>query len=308
MDMNMNIHETDSMAQPLESREVLLKLIPPHFKRTYGLRQVFTSGKKENVLKYEFSSTYVRTIAPGWRIFEIERKSALYINDELPDSVADELAARAGAVFYPLQIYADFEGSFAGVHNTSEIINRWFLLRPQLEEFFEGDFVGRYLNQMDRTLSDAHQILNAIGKDLFINSLFQNIYKKYPEQGTIKSRSAFPLIGYAEPLDFEIEESLKETYNDSDQIEIRRWGHCCDLRSVADAIREDDFAAAEDTEEPLQGTYTARYGLNATTKSIEAMEVEWTLELEENEKVFISLYEIPEPVEEKVPVKRSFII
>ncbi|KIO76399.1 hypothetical protein TH53_15120 [Pedobacter lusitanus] len=274
---------------------VLLQLVPPFFKRVYGLREVFSSDGLETVLKYEISITYKKTIAQNLRIFEIERVSPLYINDCLPETVAEQLALQTGSVFYPLQIHADFSGSYVSVANIEIIQQRWKTVKESILEYFTGEETENYLTQMEKVINDEDRIDNAIRKDLVIRTFFAGLYKSYQQDLELTEDLYFPLVGDSSPLAFSVRQTVNPLYNDSDQLEIRHEGVSIDERSAADLIRQDDFATMRYENEAIpkvEASYKARYALNAVTKSIEALEVYWEINLQLTESVSISMYEL----------------
>lgn len=279
----------------VDNYHVLLKLAPPYFMRRYGVRQVFGTAGLDTVIKYEMEITYKKTIPEGFRVFELNRFSDVYINDEVPDKIADELAARTGQVFYPLQILADFEGNYVSVYNLSDIQQRWKGVKENLLEFFVGDEALRYLQYTEAVIFDQDVVNDVFRKDLIIRAYFAGLYKSYQNDHGITGDLFFPLIGHAAPLSFSVKQQLAPFYNRSGQLEITHEGLSNDERGIADIMREDDFATSRDDNEliaQLEAAYKARYALSAHTKSIEAMEVSWTIALDKEETTTISMYEI----------------
>ncbi|MGY0037454.1 hypothetical protein [Pedobacter sp. NJ-S-72] len=277
------------------NHSVWLQLVPPFFKRVYGLREVFGSDGLETVLKYEISITYKKTIAQNLRIFEVEKVSPVYINDSLPETVAEQLALQTGSVFYPLQLHVDFAGSYVSIANTEAIQQRWKTVKEICLDYFTGEETENYLAQMEIVINDPDRIDNAIRKDLVVRTFFAGIYKSYQQELESKDDLHFPLVGDSLPLVFSVKQTVSPLYNDSDQLEIRHEGVSVDERSIADLIREDDFATMRfenDTIPKVEASYKARYALNAVTKSIEALEVSWEMNLQCKEVISISMYEI----------------
>ena len=279
----------------LDTNSITLKLIPPHFMRRYGVRQVFNTAGAETVLKYEMEINYKKTIAEGLRVFELNRFDQLYINNELPDSIADELAFRTGQVFYPLQVLVDFAGTYVSVFNLEEIRERWSLLKKELLEYFVGEEVEAYFDYQENVLKDQGKINDVFGKDLLIRVYFAGLYQNYLAEKELNSLLHFPLAGHAAPVVFSVKQTLKPYYNASGQLEIFHEGGADDERSIADIIRYDDYATSRDDDDSLEkikADYKARYALNAITKSIEGMEASWIMFLDKEEQTSISMYEI----------------
>lgn len=276
------------------NHSILLKLIPPHFNRRYGVRQIFGLDGEETVLKYELEITYRKTVENQLRMFELARASEIYINDMLPDTVAEELAAEAGKVFYPLIVLVDFTGRVAAVSNIEEIQLRWKTVKQNLMEKFSGEELMRYLHATEQTLNSPLKIDQVMRKDLVLDGFFAGIYRSYQEEAT-ERLIAFPLIGQSAAVGFMVKESVNQLLNVDGQIEIVREGVLHDERSAQDLIREDDFPLSEEEQGefiPPKGQYEARYALNAVTKSIEAMELSWKLQLQQEEYFSITMYEI----------------
>lgn len=279
----------------LETSRVSLKLIPPYFMRRYGVRQVFSTAGAETVLKYEMEITYKKTIAEGLRLFELNRFDQLYINNEVPDSIADELAFRTGQVFFPLQVLVDFAGRYVSVYNLVQIRERWTVLKKELLEFFAGEEVETYFGYQETVLMDQDKINDIFGKDILIRAYFAGLYQNYVAEKELDSLLYFPLTGHAAPVLFSVKETLVPHYNSSGQLEIIHKGTADDDRSIADILRYDDYATSRDDDQSLEkikADYKARYALNAETRSIEAMEASWMMFLDREEITSISMYEI----------------
>ena len=291
----INVETPGKQVSFASNHAVLLQLIPPYFKRVYGLRQVFTSAGAETVLKYEISFTYKKTVADDRRLFEIDRVSQVYINDTLPESVSDQLALQTGAVFYPLQVLVNFKGEFIAVANPEDLRERWKSTKESILDYFVGEDVIHYLEVTESVIADQHQLNEVISKDLVIRTFFAGIYRSYQNDQGMLTALSFPLIGQAAPWLFSVKQIVSPVYNHDGQIEIRHEGVSIDDRCIGDMIREDDYATMrfeDETIPKVEAGYKARYALNATTKSIEALEVSWQMKLQQEEAVSISMYEI----------------
>jgi hypothetical protein len=93
--------------------------------RKYGVLIFIEKDGIENSIKYELEIKYLKRIEKTHYLLWIDRVSEVFINDQLPDLLVDQLCYETGKIFYPLQIEIDAQGTFLSVYNMEEIQDRW---------------------------------------------------------------------------------------------------------------------------------------------------------------------------------------
>lgn len=192
----------------------------------YGVLITFNEAEgKKNEVKYQVQITRLQPGAAGQALFQIERIGDVFINETLPDLVADRLAYAAGKVFYPLVIAVDQNGGFESVYNHPEILKRWPTVKNKISDNFEGSLVEGYLDRMEHLLANPDSVqLAFLNNDWFIHTFFKPIYKEYGAERTTESMYRFPIT-----RDFKIEgyltqEQLSAETNDFGGIELLHEG------------------------------------------------------------------------------------
>ena len=72
---------------------------PPELSVKYGVLITFVDAEEQNEVKYEVEVTRLKPGIEGQPLFLINRISDVFINETLPDLVADRLADAADKVF-----------------------------------------------------------------------------------------------------------------------------------------------------------------------------------------------------------------
>lgn len=216
----------------------------------------FDEEQESNEVKYQLRITRLKHVDKGQALFQIERISDVFINETLPDLIADRLAYATGKVFYPLVISVDHNGGFRNIYNYNEIFNRWPSVKNKVLNDFEGDLVEDYLLKMERQLSNQDKLqLAFLNHDWFLHTFFRPIYKEYGRNHTMENTYKFPIV-----RDFKIEgyqtvEQLSTETNDFGGIELLHTGK---ILSVDDEYFGDK----------ITGTYEGYYLLHPKSKRI----------------------------------------
>ncbi|WP_316804299.1 hypothetical protein [Pedobacter nototheniae] len=227
-------------------------------RKNYGLTILTQENSAENEIKYELAVTCLGINEESTISYQIERTGPVYINELEPDLVADKLAYEAGKIFYPLTIETDKEGRFLGVKNINEIRKRWPKAKEKITDYFEGEYVSKYLGLMEERLADDDFIQLIFRDDWFIKVYFQAIYRNYTETLTVEEYLNFPIL---QPWvsGYKTIEKVNQYTNHFGSVEVNHQGELI-----------------QDEENSMTGNYEARYVLNAASKAIQIIIAEWT--------------------------------
>src|SRR6478752_1823072 len=104
-------------------------------------------------------------------IYQVDR-TPVFINDQEPDTLAEELAAKIGAVIYPLQLETNTQGLAIKIQNHGEIMGRWNTLKADLLEYYEGEVFLKYIQLSEQSLLAEEILLEKLGQDWFLYTYF----------------------------------------------------------------------------------------------------------------------------------------
>jgi hypothetical protein len=191
----------------------------------YGVRIVFDEEGAQNEVKYETRVTRLKPSATGEALFQIERISDVFVNETLPDLIADKLAHAAGKVFYPLIISVDKNGGFEGIANHQQILKRWEGAKANIMDNFEGRIIEDYVARMEKQLALRENVQTALlQNDWFLQTFFKPIYKTYGlVNGGISYK--FPVLKSLMSDGYFTRENLQQQENDFGALQLIHEGY-----------------------------------------------------------------------------------
>ena len=271
-----------------------LALKPLQNKVNYGVMYTITTGEEINTIKFEASVLFKGQTNSKDFIFEIDRISKTFINDEETTSIADELAEKTSKVLYPLEIIVSKEGKSIAINNYKEIQKRWEKIKEKILDEYEGEWVEKYLQGNEQTLQEEGNLIQALKKDWFLSSYFNGIYTYYTPKFTFENNITFPLLTNCEAVNYKVEQKINEYLDEFNLIKIEQKGTVAEERSKSDLQNESNIAyygALYPNEDSAAGNFRSLYFLNGKTNAIESLYLECSLqlEIEKNIKVVISL-------------------
>jgi hypothetical protein len=289
--------EVDVVKAKLKKEYTLYLANAKEFYNHYGVLISFIEDDKKTQVKFTSTIKYLTTLENENRVFEVDRTSAVYINDIEPDNTLDELAHECGSVYYPLQLEIGVTGKILSIYNYAEIIDRWQKKKQKLKEYFQGEIVEQYIQLMNETIQSENELTDCITKDLFFDVYFSSIYKMYTTGIAFKTDNYFPLIGKSFPIKFSCIEVLGEYVNDYGAIELSHSGVLSDDRCILDLEEELDYPVnnmlnTNTIIEKAKGAYDGLYILNHNSGEIETIIANWKIDLTIKKEIEIKVYKI----------------
>ena len=269
-------------------RPYVLTLKPQQNKMNYGVMHTITLGEEVNTIKFEVSILFKGLTPNKDFIFEIDKISKTYINDEETTNIADELAEKTSKVLYPLEIIVAKEGNWSEINNYNEITKRWEKVKEKILDEYEGKWVENYLQNNKETLEDKGILERALRKDWFLASYFNAIYTFYTHKFNFETNVAFPILTNCEAINYKVEQKINEYLEEKDVIRIEQNGVVAEERSKTDLQNESNIAyygTLYPNEDIAEGSFRSLYFLNAKTNSIESLYLECSLTLEIEKKI-----------------------
>jgi hypothetical protein len=250
---------------------------------SYGVRVNFEEEAAKNEVKYQVRVTRLKPAATGEALFQIERTSDVFINEQLPDLVADRLAYTAGKVFYPLVISVDGNGGFESVYNHQQILKRWEATKANIMANFDGELVEQYVARMEKQLASRAQVQMALfHNDWFLQTFFKPIYKTYGPGHTSQSTYRFPVLKSLLVDGYTTQEKLNPYFTDFGAVELVHEGAI--IPATDDAI---DIPVGS-------GSYEGYYILHPGFKHIVFIISDFEYQDEKKTNVKVKIFMIPQ--------------
>jgi hypothetical protein len=214
----------------------ILQFQPKKIDDRFGVMHTITEGDEINTIKFEISIKFVKTIEK-FPIFEVNRLSEVFVNDEEVNTTADQLAAKCSEILYPLHVVTNDTGQWIGVNNFKDIQERWQKLKIDLEEEYQGEWFQDYVSQMDDSMQDEESLTHTLKGDWMLFTYFNAVFLDYTKAFELKRELHFPFIKNAPPVKFSVNQSITKYLNEYNTGEITFEGHITDERSTIDIER-----------------------------------------------------------------------
>lgn len=268
-----------------------LEFFPSSLNKKYGVLITLEKGDDSQTIKYEVNLRYLRQEEKE-KVFELNRISKIFINDQETDTIADVLAVKVAQVLYPLQILIDENGSFSGIANYEQIQQRWYAVKEAIYDEYEGEWVEKYIELNEEVLNEKESIEFSLLSDYFIRTYFNGIYCEYPEKKSKNDEIKFPVLNDVSDINYTVKSEIEEYYDESNYIVLNQNGTINEDRSKEDLESKFNFpfyANPDSSYTIADGSYRGKYFLNASDRSIEAAYVEASVALNSPERIKVSI-------------------
>jgi hypothetical protein len=231
----------------------------------YKVQYTTIVGNEVDTLEMEISVKWLATDKNSFHLFEINRR-AIYINNKVPDTIMDKLAAKTAKVLYPLKIVVDDSGKWIDLFNYDEIESRWGKVKSEILDYYEGAVVEKYIEHVECTLESSERLLGSLCADYFVRAFFNGIHVGYTADYEFQKDLSFPLEKETESV-FRVEHKMYPNLDNDGNIRIEQKGNYID--SGVGFL----YGHAH-----LKVNYNAAYSLNSDTYTIEKMNLECSIE------------------------------
>jgi hypothetical protein len=257
-------------------KDYKLPFLPQEISNEYKVQYIAEVGDQIDTIEMKVGVKWLASDKNKFHLFEISRES-IYINDEIPDTVMDELAAKTAAVLYPLKIVVNESGKWIDVHNYTEIVSRWKDVKTEILDYYEGEVIQIYIDHTENALENIDTLLKSLASDYFLRVFFNGIYRGYTVDYAFKNDVSFPLEKDEESL-FTAEQKIDPFLDDSFLVKVEQKGNYKDSES------EVSFGY-----DPRKGCYNATYLLDKDSYWIEKIKVECSIDYDDPIKVVIAI-------------------
>lgn len=251
-----------------------LPFVPGGIKNIYKVHYTTEVGEEIDTIEMEVSVKWLATDKNNFHLFEINRQS-IYVNNEIPDTVMDELSAKTAEVLYPLKIVVDGLGKWIDIYNYNEIESRWKDKKNEILDYYEGEVTENYIDHTEAALASAVTLFKSLSSDYFLRAFFNGIHVHYTADHLFKNEVLFPLEKDEESL-FKIEQNINPFLDESYLVKVEQKG------DYVDAGSEASFGF-----DPWTGNYNATYLLDSDNYSIEKVNLECRIDYDEPIQVTI---------------------
>jgi hypothetical protein len=265
-------------------KENKLPFLPHEISKEYKVEYTTEVGDQIDTIEIEVSVKWLASDKNKFHLFEINRQS-IYINNEIPDTVMDELAAKTATVLYPLKIVVDESGKWIDIHNYSEIIGRWQDVKAQILDYYEGEIIQIYIEQTESALENIDTLLKSMASDYFLRAFFNGLHVVYTDDYAFENDVFFPVQKDEESL-FVVEQKIDPFLEESYLVKVEQKGGYKDNESEA------NFGY-----DLRKGYYNATYLLDKDYYWIEKIKIECRIDYDDPIKISISVESFAKPKE-----------
>lgn len=297
-------HVREKSEQPKETEKKKVsfapnnKLVysPVNTNYKYGVMITLENGEEKNELKYETSVKWIQKYGDS-HIFEIDRTSKIYINEEEANDIADLLAYETSKVLFPKHLMVDEDGNWEEIAKYNKYPERWKIVKKHLRKEFEGELVENYFQKIEKILETPEQINIYMLGDFFLRTLFLGYCTIYGKDFTTEKYITFPIIENGIEPRYKIQAKADPYLDEYNLINIQMEGLLDDERSRADFINGSPFVFKMEEEKKDAksfGDFSVQAFLNPNSNIPEAIHLECSIDLEETKKVSVVIANLSE--------------
>lgn len=253
------------------------------FNKRYGIIQkTFINGKEKLKIHYETE------IKKNNNKVEIKRNS-VYLNNQRPDLILEQMADKIGNTIYPLELELNDDGSIKGINNQQAILDRWLMLKPQLEDYYKGKESEQLFQKVGRNIRSRSKFLHKIKDSLFYVMYFFPLYETFNDDKKYIFKMNLPLEENSGKMPFEITLSLNEEISKTNKFLLR-----AEVRSIDYTLYDINIPQNKNDNQPTtEGYFDFTYKLNSKDNSICAIYGEMRLKSQKLEKkITFECYEL----------------
>ncbi|RFM30008.1 hypothetical protein [Deminuibacter soli] len=261
---------------------------------TYGVIIRISNNGNEQQVHYETQLNLLKRLPDSSLLYQLNR-GQVYVNQQAPSTLMDQLADTCGKVLYPLQAVTTLSGDFFAVANTAAIAQRWEATQQHIQQYYNGSIAEDTLQYMQRaTQSNAH-LYESLRQD-WLMAVYFACWRRQPGQTT---PVYLPVIPYTTPVCFAATTSYIPPGSDTPYFTIEQTGEYADARSAEDLEQERPAAFSRllyGKHTPVAGTMHYNCRLYDATGIVQSITGETSISLPGSGTKTISLemYHMPE--------------
>ncbi|WP_103863885.1 LysM domain-containing protein [Aquimarina sp. I32.4] len=288
--LNKEVPEPDTLKKSFYGG---LRLEFPENDLNYGVLKTIKSGKKENTIKYKLSLRfYPENEALDHNFISIDLVSKIFINDEEPNLIADELAVACTEVLYPLVVKTDNNLNLLDIVNHQDIVKRWKKQKRKKLSYYQGSVAEKYFHLFEQTLFTKDLFFEHLQNDWFFKAYFNKIYTGYNDKLEVDNKIEFPILPNTKNIQYTVSKKGSIFIKDN-RIKIEIDGKCTDPRNKIELEKKAYFPTSIDRNHtPVKGKYRALYFLNSKDHRIQSIYLSCDLDMSKTKSGTITISEL----------------
>ncbi|RXM53207.1 MULTISPECIES: hypothetical protein [unclassified Chryseobacterium] len=221
-------------------------------------------------------------------------KYSVRVNNSDNFRLVEQLYHKIDSCLYPLKLSSNNDGSFKSIVNGEEIKQRWTLLRPELEEYYQGETSIEILSRAEEALcnTDVHgsKLLNSF----FFKIWHSPVYRSYADRKIVEYEDRYLIFPQHTGVKFKMSLTSDLQINENNKFIIHLTGSCVDNRSENELWNTpSNVLVNRDPENIIKGEINMIFKMNETDKRI--FSVEGFIELHgqiHHKRIEIGIYEL----------------
>lgn len=204
-----------------------LPFLPRGISRDYSAAYTFEVDGEIDTMEMAVRVKWIATDSNNYNLFEITRSLNLFIDDNAPDKMQDDLSSKIVAVLYPLKIVVDEFGKWIDIYNYDEIVSRWKAKKSKILEYYGGEVVEAHIEETEYILGNSKRLMESLCLDYFLNVFFNGIHVAYTADYEFQNDLIFPLEREIEAV-FHVQQKIAPNLNDKGLIKIEQQARYVD--------------------------------------------------------------------------------
>ncbi len=166
--------------------------------RNYGITIQLHQKNQLDQIRYQMKTVCVKK-AENWMWEVTLDKTALYVNDKIPDSFKQRLDVDFGTtVLYPISVWVTPSGIIKDISDTSfsAITNRFKNFKKKTLRENSGTSIEQYLLYLEKGIATPRKIIRYLMFDWFWSLYFAPIYNNTANKLTMPLQTNAPRVAY----------------------------------------------------------------------------------------------------------------
>lgn len=260
--------------------------------KKYGITQHYFNHKElVSVLDFEVDITEE---ADEERCITTFNKHSVRVNNNDNFRLVEQLYDKIDHCLYPLMIGCNKDGSFKNIVNSKEIKERWILLRPVLEDYYQGETGQEILSKAEEAVCNTEMYGGRLLNSIFFKIWHTPVYRNYVEGQTIEFEDRYLIFPKHTGVKFKMKLEADLKISESNKFMIRLTGTCTDNRSELELWNAPSHALiSRNPDNKVKGSINILFKMDETDKRI--FSVTGFIELQgkiHHKRIEIGIYEL----------------
>ncbi|WP_026449529.1 hypothetical protein [Aequorivita capsosiphonis] len=157
-------------------------------------------------------------------------KFDFFINNQEPNLIIEQLFDEINKTIYPVHLDVNKYGAIETISNLEDIKSRWEKKKTKLKQQTTGKTFYDTCRAFEKLCSNPVKFEMTFEKDLFFSLFFNSFYKSYDKKENDEKLYNFPIIPYAQPLQYKGSWVLKSKLSKFETLKLNFSGnHKSDL-------------------------------------------------------------------------------